>query len=447
MRQSFLAAFILVLATIIVCTPLFPPSVLAETQTFSNATPIQILDRLVAEDPRPANPHPSNIEVRGLTGTIVDVNVTLHGFSHTWPDDVDILLVGPGGQSVLLMSDAGGGGETNVVNNITLTFDQSSVNLLSDEGPLQTGVYLPTDYPGASTPDAVPPAPPGPYVSTLDIFNGTDPNGIWSLYVQDDTPGDSGIINGGWSLEITTGSPPAITSSPTAIVTAGTPFTHTFTATGDPTPTLSYANANLPPEITLLGDTLFGTPITAGNYTIDVIASNKVAPDAMQTFTLTVVNAPGMPQPTASPTPNFPPPPASPHAEDVNLTDDDTVRTFVPEQWLDSIHVRVLYQNGQPAQWRGNDLYHAGNIGVQGVLDLGVWQAIDIFTTSGLNYFDGGVVFCLRGEGTLIWLAASRAPRIAEIISSHSIAAYPGYTCATIFEPGLLVLVQANPSL
>jgi len=38
----------------------------------------------------------------------------------------------------------------------------------------------------------------------LSAFNGGSPNGTWALYVLDDSPGNSGVISGGWSLTITT---------------------------------------------------------------------------------------------------------------------------------------------------------------------------------------------------------------------------------------------------
>ena len=68
-----------------------------------------------------AAPYPSTITVSGLGGTITHVQVKLNGVTHSFPDDIDILLVGPGGQNAIIMSDVGGGnpGATNV----TLTLD------------------------------------------------------------------------------------------------------------------------------------------------------------------------------------------------------------------------------------------------------------------------------------------------------------------------------------
>ena len=165
--------------------------------TISNLAPITINDNAIA------TPYPSTI-VSGLTGTITDVNVTIHGLSHTFTDDIDILLVGPGGQNVLLMSDVGG---TSSVTGLTLTFDDAASSSLPDLSPLVGGTFKPTNFDvgGFNDSEIFPaPAPGGLYGSLLSVFNGTSPTGLWSLFVRDDTALDSGSIAGGWSLDITT---------------------------------------------------------------------------------------------------------------------------------------------------------------------------------------------------------------------------------------------------
>ena len=147
----------------------------------------------------PVGLYPSTLSVSGLTGQISKVTVTLSNLSHTYPDDLDILLVGPTTNSVMLMSDAGGG---NALTDVTLTFDDTAADALPDRFAILPGTYRPTDY--DSTDLMPPPAPAGPYPSTLDVFNGTDPNGTWSLFVYDDTFSDQGRLAGGWSIEITT---------------------------------------------------------------------------------------------------------------------------------------------------------------------------------------------------------------------------------------------------
>src|SRR5207247_9492258 len=63
--------------------------------TFSNPAPITI------PSSGSASPYPSSINVTGLTGTVLKVTATLRQFGHSFPDDVDVLLVGPGGQKVM----------------------------------------------------------------------------------------------------------------------------------------------------------------------------------------------------------------------------------------------------------------------------------------------------------------------------------------------------------
>src|SRR5262249_31007031 len=84
----------------------------------------------------------------------------------------------------------------------TLTFDDSAAAFLPDSGQIVSGTYRPSDFfPGEIFPS---PAPSTGYTRSLSALNGSSPNGVWSLYVSDDTIAHNGVIAGGWSLSITT---------------------------------------------------------------------------------------------------------------------------------------------------------------------------------------------------------------------------------------------------
>jgi subtilisin-like proprotein convertase family protein len=164
--------------------------------TFSNATAITINDNA------PATPYPSNITVSGLTGN-KNIKVKMTGMSHTFPGDLDILLVGPGGQKMEIMSDQG---STNDLVNTDITLTDTAAASLP--ATIVTGEYKPTADAGQD-PFAAP-APAGPYAlpgpggsDTLTSVYGTSGaamNGTWSLYIVDDAGVDVGNIAGGWSL-------------------------------------------------------------------------------------------------------------------------------------------------------------------------------------------------------------------------------------------------------
>ena len=50
-------------------------------------------------------------------------------------------------------------------------------------------------------------APRSPWGTTMGAFNGSNPNGSWYLFIQDDKQLDTGIINNGWSLNLTSANP------------------------------------------------------------------------------------------------------------------------------------------------------------------------------------------------------------------------------------------------
>jgi hypothetical protein len=189
---------------------------LAPQAVFSNTTPITIGNGA-------AVPYPSTIAVSGLVGNITKVTMTITGFTHNFPDDVDMLLVAPNGALFVPWSDNGG----NVaVSNLTITLDDAAATALPDTGPLTSGTFKPSDFGTAGTDNWPTPAPaacntPGGCDTSgaapigaktfATQFNGLTPaqaNGTWSLYIVSDTAGDSGSISGGWSLNISQALPP-----------------------------------------------------------------------------------------------------------------------------------------------------------------------------------------------------------------------------------------------
>ncbi|HYC58467.1 MAG TPA: hypothetical protein VEK79_02775, partial [Thermoanaerobaculia bacterium] len=107
----------------------------AGTTSFSNSTAMSIP---VGGN---ATPYPSPITVSGLTGTVTKVTATLNGFTHAYTSDIDILLVGPGGQSVVLMSDVA---EATPSGALTITFDDAAA-AMSSSAPLSSTSYAPTN--------------------------------------------------------------------------------------------------------------------------------------------------------------------------------------------------------------------------------------------------------------------------------------------------------------
>jgi subtilisin-like proprotein convertase family protein len=146
------------------------------------------------------NPYPSELTVSGA-GVVQDLDVTLHGFTSTFPADVDLLLVGPSGAQAILMSDVSG---SNDATGIELTLDDEATEALPDSSgpPLTSGAYRPTN-PSGGGPDLFPaPAPGITGLNSLAAFDGTNANGTWRLFAVDDSGGDETSFAGGWSLHI-----------------------------------------------------------------------------------------------------------------------------------------------------------------------------------------------------------------------------------------------------
>ncbi|MGI8964664.1 MAG: hypothetical protein ACR2H1_01095, partial [Limisphaerales bacterium] len=202
------------------------------TALFTNSTFITINDS--TNPPTKASPYPSSITVpTNLIGNVLKVTATLNGFAHSYPDDVDILLVAqlPSNlyQNLILMSDAGG---STLVTNLTFTFDDSAAVQMPDSGRLTDGTFLPSNFLGQSADTFPSPSIAPSAVTNLSVFNGKNPNGIWNLYVVDDGPLDAGQIANGWSLSITTEIPAPVIIDPH--VAGGNFFVTWFTLKGVP---------------------------------------------------------------------------------------------------------------------------------------------------------------------------------------------------------------------
>lgn len=159
----------------------------------------------------PGNPYPYSPPPVPVTapGVITTVSVSIYNFTHTFPDDVDIVLVGPTGRAFVLMSDVGGNFD---VNSVSIQFRDDADAFLPDNAQLVGGAFKPTNYlsgddfpsPGPGTTFASP-APVG--TATLSgTFAGTSPVGTWHLFVVDDAMNDVGEI-GDWNVRFSTAPP------------------------------------------------------------------------------------------------------------------------------------------------------------------------------------------------------------------------------------------------
>jgi hypothetical protein len=173
----------------------------ASAATHSNATPIldpsyNVIGAQVLV------PYPSTISVSGEQGAVVKARVTLSDLQGGDSRDLDVVLVAPGGSTILLSDICSTGGLVTSFNHNTFTFDDDASAAIPDacSGQPPSGAYKPSNY---DTSDSFPGIAP-PYPIGLANVRGTSPNGNWSLYAVDDSYPDPVTINGGWSLDLTT---------------------------------------------------------------------------------------------------------------------------------------------------------------------------------------------------------------------------------------------------
>jgi hypothetical protein len=283
------------------------------------------------------------------------------------------------------------------------------------------------------------------------ISGGALPSGI-SL-ASDGTLGGTTFDSGAFSFDVTltdSSTPaasttatytldvnlPVLTLEPAILLPAvvGTPYSATFTGLNGVAPYDFSTTDTLPAGLLLdPGGVLSGLPILEGVYTFSITLSDLTGATTSNTYSLTIALTP----------PVIPEPPPPLPCPEYNFQTESVVRAVVADQLM-AIGCNILYENGQPMMWMGGSVTNAGSIGVQSVLDRGVIQAVDVFLPNGEGKFNGDAVVCLRGSGAMVFLAASGIPRTPQDLIAWQTPAFPGYTCATLYQPGTLVLVQSH---
>ena len=229
--------FLLLAPLALLLVALAPGPARAETHTFLNATDLFPAGQAVFG---PATVYPSTIAVSGIPGTVTKVKVTLLGFGPGRPDDTDIALRGPNGQTVMLISDACG--EGGALNNDDWTFDDSAPTFVSNNGPCasnQTASFKPSNYlGGAPEPDdlSIEGGPEGPYLNALSFLSGDSPNGSWELFALDDDPMTVGLFLSGWALTLEVEPPPPPPPPPPLAPIVTSPAIITLPAPAPPAP-------------------------------------------------------------------------------------------------------------------------------------------------------------------------------------------------------------------
>jgi subtilisin-like proprotein convertase family protein len=223
---------------------------------------------VIIPDSGPGIPYPGTLSVTGLPAAARVRSVTLSGFSHTFPGDLDILLQSPNGTNVILMSDRGGGSS---ISNVTYTFIDGAPLLGTGFNP--SGTYRPTNTAG---PDNFPAPGPGSITQinpTLALFNtaALTPNGVWNLFVFDQFLGDQGSITS-WSI------------------TFDIPGAQTITYTWSPATGLSSAT----------GNPVTATPTVNTTYSVSAVNSFGCSSSGLGNAVVTVLALPAI---TAQPSP------------------------------------------------------------------------------------------------------------------------------------------------
>ena len=128
---------------------------------------------------------------------MTNATVTLHGLTHTCPEDLNVLLVAPNGSNVVLTAQTGSCDEPTG----DVTFDDAAALYFGESGTDAAGTWKPDHASISSEGDCnwtgslVSPAPGGPYGSTMASVTGGPASGTWKLYIEDGCGGDDALTS------------------------------------------------------------------------------------------------------------------------------------------------------------------------------------------------------------------------------------------------------------
>ncbi|RPH92849.1 hypothetical protein EHM69_11850, partial [candidate division KSB1 bacterium] len=210
-----------------------------------------------------------SITVSGLPTALTDVEVEIDSLMHTYDGDLHIYLQGPTGLRVLLSNDNGSSSE----NYLHTRFSDAATTLITAGSAPFTGTYKPEE--------------------ALSAYDGTDPNGIWTLRISDDSGGDSGAVFS-WRIQVKTPNTTAADNFATTAISS--PNTEPYNASASVAVTATFINYGTTTQTCPVkysfngGATVEETSASLVQYATDVhsFATNITLPADTGNYILTV---------------------------------------------------------------------------------------------------------------------------------------------------------------
>src|ERR1035441_8362118 len=180
----------------------------------------------------------------------------------------------------------------NAVQNFTLTVNQAPVITSASSTTFTEGVagsftVTATGSPAPSITESG--ALPGGVTFTAGILSGTPT--VLGTFPITFTASNGILPNAVQNFTLTVNQAPVITSASSTTFIEGVAGSFTVTATGSPAPSITESGA-LPGGVTFNAGLLSGTPSASGTFPITFRSEEHTSPNAVQSFTLTINQAP-----------------------------------------------------------------------------------------------------------------------------------------------------------